>query len=96
MTLVDTSPDVLTTRFSATRALTEQLAGLLSAEDQTAQSMPDASPTRWHRAHTTWFFEEFVLADRCPPYRTIRPFATCSTATTRPSARAIPDRSAGW
>ena len=48
-------------RFAATRGLTEVLAAPLSPEDQTVQSMPDVSPTKWHRAHVTWFFETFVL-----------------------------------
>jgi ergothioneine biosynthesis protein EgtB len=47
--------------YRAVRALTEELAAPLSAEDQVVQSMPDVSPTKWHRAHTTWFFETFVL-----------------------------------
>jgi ergothioneine biosynthesis protein EgtB len=53
--------DRLLARYAATRAHTESLAAPLSAEDQQLQSMPDASPTKWHRAHTTWFFETFVL-----------------------------------
>jgi len=51
----------LSTDYCTTRELTEELASPLSGEDQAAQSMPDVSPTKWHRAHTTWFFEPFVL-----------------------------------
>ncbi|HEV3327942.1 MAG TPA: ergothioneine biosynthesis protein EgtB, partial [Acidimicrobiales bacterium] len=50
-------------RYCDVRTRTEALAAPLSGEDQTVQSMPDVSPTKWHRAHTTWFFETFVLAD---------------------------------
>ncbi|HVE94297.1 MAG TPA: ergothioneine biosynthesis protein EgtB [Acidimicrobiales bacterium] len=55
--------------YDGVRALTETLAEPLSPEDQTAQSMPDTSPTKWHRAHTTWFFETFVLGPHQPGYR---------------------------
>jgi ergothioneine biosynthesis protein EgtB len=53
--------DRLAALFVETRTRTERLASHLSPEDQQLQSMPDASPTKWHRAHTTWFFETFVL-----------------------------------
>ena len=60
-------------RFLTVRAASEQLAAVLSAEDQTVQSMPDASPTKWHLAHTTWFFETFVLRPYAPSYRVFDP-----------------------
>jgi ergothioneine biosynthesis protein EgtB len=53
--------DPLEERYRGVRERTESLAAPLTAEDQTVQSMPDVSPTKWHRAHTTWFFETFVL-----------------------------------
>jgi ergothioneine biosynthesis protein EgtB len=59
MTLID--HELTLDTLCEVRELTEQLADPLSAEDQTIQSMPDVSPTKWHRAHTTWFFETFVL-----------------------------------
>jgi len=55
--------------FRRVRAESDRRAAPLSAEDQIVQSMPDASPTKWHRAHVTWFFEQFLLVPHDPGYK---------------------------
>jgi len=56
-------------RYLSVRRTTERLCAPLTAEDQLVQSTPEASPTKWHQAHTTWFFETFVLKPHAPGYR---------------------------
>lgn len=56
-------------RFEQTRGSTERLLIHLSDEDQCVQSMPDASPSKWHLGHTTWFWETVVLLPHCPDYK---------------------------
>ncbi len=65
--------DLLATRYRDVRQLTEVLATPLTPEDQTVQSMPDVSPTKWHRAHTSWFFETFLVEPRGAGYRPFHP-----------------------
>ena len=60
--------EALAQRFSEIRAHSLALAAPLSAEDQCVQSMPDASPTKWHLAHCSWFFEAMVLRAHVPDY----------------------------
>jgi dimethylhistidine N-methyltransferase len=60
-------------RYLHLRSRSEALAGPLSDEDMVAQSMPDASPAKWHLAHTTWFFETFLLSAQLPAYRVFDP-----------------------
>jgi dimethylhistidine N-methyltransferase len=60
-------------RYRAVRQASEALTRALTPEDQLAQSMPDASPTKWHLAHTTWFFETFLITPRVAGYKPFDP-----------------------
>src|SRR5215204_3477430 len=64
---------VLAERYRAVRARTEALCEPLELEDFVVSSMPDVSPTKWHLAHTTWFFETFVLSAHLPGYAPLNP-----------------------
>src|SRR5699024_6315709 len=79
MTAVDTTAAHTDTdtaeSYRRVRALTEQLAARLSPEDQCIQSAPETSPTKWHRAHTSWFFETFVLTPHLPDYEKFHPWS---------------------
>jgi ergothioneine biosynthesis protein EgtB len=61
----------LAERYSAVRAATLELAAPLAVEDQVVQPCPEASPTKWHLGHTTWFFEHFVLGTQQPGYEVV-------------------------
>ena len=79
MTALDRPPrddddrEDLRTRYRRVRDLTEALAAPLRPEDQVIQSMADVSPTKWHRGHTTWFFETFLLEPRLAGYDAFDP-----------------------
>ncbi len=63
----------LADRYANVRAYTEKLCEPLETEDYVVSSMPDVSPTKWHLAHTSWFFETFVLRERQPDYVPLNP-----------------------
>ena len=62
-------PDSMLARYETLRSLTVSLTSTLVAEDTVVQSMPDVSPTKWHLAHVTWFFERFILETQVTGYR---------------------------
>lgn len=68
-----TNTRLLTSHFVQVRATTAKLCNTLAPEDMVVQSMPDTSPAKWHLAHTTWFFENFILQPYAKSYRRFHP-----------------------
>jgi ergothioneine biosynthesis protein EgtB len=68
-----TADDSLADDFRRVRAFTEKLCEPLATEDYVVQSMPDCSPTKWHLAHVSWFFETFLLGPNVPGFRSLHP-----------------------
>src|SRR5690606_37943427 len=68
-----TAPGAWLARYREVRDATEALCAPLAIEDYCIQSMPDVSPAKWHLAHTTWFFETFILLPCAPGYRAFDP-----------------------
>jgi ergothioneine biosynthesis protein EgtB len=74
LVLPETRPaEVLAARYSHVRRVSLEICEPLQTEDFVVQSMPDASPTKWHLAHTSWFFEQFLLKPLLPSYRAFHP-----------------------
>ena len=71
--LTPPSVELISAQFNSVRQQSMLLAAPLSAEDQCVQSMPDTSPTKWHLAHVTWFFETFLLKPHLDGYREFHP-----------------------
>lgn len=69
---MDDPMSTLASKYKAVRSMTHSLVACLSAEDQMVQSCPETSPIKWHQAHTTWFFETFVLRPYLTDYRPFR------------------------
>jgi ergothioneine biosynthesis protein EgtB len=72
-TIADGTAASLAERYATVRRASERLCEPLATEDYVVQSMPDVSPTKWHLAHTSWFFETFVLVPHQPGYRPLDP-----------------------
>src|SRR5579863_157881 len=68
----DALDTAIRSKYKAVRSATNAMAASFSAEDQMVQSCPEASPMKWHQAHTTWFFETFVLRPFLADYQPFR------------------------